>query len=65
MSTTLDFLRKRLTDMKSARTQFETERDLADLQFNAESYEDPITGRFMYNDDMEQSLIEMEVGRTS
>lgn len=51
--------------MQSARSQFETERDLCDLQFNAESYEDPVTGRFMYNDDMEQSLIEMEVGRTA
>jgi hypothetical protein len=51
--------------MQSSRSEFETEWDLCDLQFKAESYEDPVTGRFMYNDDMEQSLIEMEVGRTA
>lgn len=62
---TLDHIKKRLTDMRSARAEFDLEFDLADLQFNADSYEDPVTGRFMYNDDMEQSLIEMEVGRTS
>lgn len=65
MADTLSHIRQRLTSMQTARAEFETERDLCDLQFNAESYEDPVTGRFMYNDDMEQSLIEMEVGRTA
>lgn len=65
MADTLSHIKQRLTAMQSARSEFETEWDLCDLQFKAESYEDPVTGRFMYNDDMEQSLIEMEVGRTA
>ena len=62
---TLNYVKNRLAKMKSARSEFEWEWDLCDLQFAAESYEDPTTWRFIYNDDMEQALIEQEVWRTA
>lgn len=62
---TIKHIEERLHAMKSARVEFDEEWDMCDLQFDANSYEDPVTGRFIYNDDMEQSLIEQEVGRTA
>lgn len=64
MSNTLQKVIKRYEDMRSERDRFLDERDLCDVQFEAETYEDQ-NGKLYVNNPIEQNLIEMELGRTS
>jgi hypothetical protein len=50
--------------MKSEQDKFIDERDLCDLQFESETFEDA-NGKLYVNQPLEQNLIEMELGRTS
>lgn len=61
---TLSKINKRIEDMKNERYQFLSERDICDLQYEAEVYEDNF-GKLYVNTPMEQWLLEMELWRTS
>jgi len=61
---TLSRINKRIEDMKNERNQFLSERDICDLQYEAEVYEDNF-GKLYVNTPMEQWLLEMELWRTS
>jgi len=61
---TLQHVLKRYNDMKSEQDKFIDERDLCDLQFESETFEDA-NGKLYVNQPLEQNLIEMELGRTS
>ncbi len=63
-SDTLSKINKRIEDMKNERDQFLSERDICDLQYEAEVYEDNF-GKLYVNTPMEQWLLEMELWRTS
>lgn len=55
----------RFDKMLGVRSIFEDEWDIDDAQFDAAIFEDPTTGQLMVNVNLEQSLIEMDLGRTS
>jgi hypothetical protein len=61
---TLQHVLKRYNDMKAEQDKFINERDLCDLQFESETFEDA-NGKLYVNQPLEQNLIEMELGRTS
>jgi hypothetical protein len=61
---TLQHVLKRYNDMKVEQDKFINERDLCDLQFESEAFEDA-NGKLYVNQPLEQNLIEMELGRTS
>lgn len=60
----LSHINTRIEDMKSERDKFLPERDLCDIQYEAEVYEDN-RGKLYVNTPMEQWLVEMELWRTS
>ena len=51
--------------MDSERQNFESDWDTCDIQFNANTFEDPITGELIVNINIEQQLQDVELGRTS
>ncbi len=60
----LSRINKRIEDMKTERDKFLSERDICDLQYEAEVYEDN-RGKLYVNTPMEQWLVEMELWRTA
>lgn len=60
----LSHINTRIEDMKSERDKFLPERDLCDIQYEAEVYEDN-RGKLYVNTPMEQWLVEMELWRTA
>lgn len=55
----------RYDKMDSERSNFEADWDTCDIQFNANTFEDPITGELIVNINIEQQLQDVELGRTS
>lgn len=55
----------RYDKMDSERQNFESDWDTCDIQFNANTFEDPITGELIVNINIEQQLQDVELGRTS
>jgi hypothetical protein len=55
----------RFDNMKGQRSYFEQEWDICDVQFRAEIFTDPYTGNLIVNSNIEQNLIEQDIGRTS
>lgn len=53
----------RFDKMQGAQQPFQAEWDVCDQQFEAEIIEDPYTGQVLINTNLEQALIETEVGR--
>lgn len=56
---------KRFDDMRGARSQFENDWDTCDIQFRANTFEDPVSWELIVNINVEQQLVDMELGRTS
>lgn len=60
----LSHINQRISDMKAERDKFLPEWDMCDIQYEAEVYEDNFWKLYV-NDNMEQNLTEMELGRTA
>lgn len=61
----LSMVCNRFDNMKGQRWFFEDEWDICDQQFRAPLFTDPYTGTVIVNSNIEQNLIEAEIGRTS
>lgn len=60
----LSHINQRISEMKAERDKFLPEWDMCDIQYEAEVYEDNFWKLYV-NDNMEQNLTEMELGRTA